>query len=233
MMPGWRTSSLSGEFEEIIENPVLIRARCLSSHAATFSFHMGDEASFVPRRFDADITPDSAGYLRAGSHAGSTASGVMADARYFPLACICRIHCNLCRFCILWFFRVAVGIASFQRKTSRTPATISFLFCERGILVMTVETEATLELTNNETIVLHAGYRKDPVTNSVAVPIYQTSSYQFDSTDHAADLFALKELGNIYTRIMNPHERRAGKNGCRPSRAASAASPSPRASRPR
>ena len=69
---------------------------------------------------------------------------------------------------------------------------------------MTVETEATLELTNNETIVLHAGYRKDPVTNSVAVPIYQTSSYQFDSTDHAADLFALKELGNIYTRIMNP-----------------------------
>ena len=69
---------------------------------------------------------------------------------------------------------------------------------------MTVETEATLELINNETIVLHAGYRMDPTTNAVAVPIYQTSSYQFDSTDHAADLFALKELGNIYTRIMNP-----------------------------
>ncbi len=69
---------------------------------------------------------------------------------------------------------------------------------------MTVETEATLELINNETIVLHAGYRKDPTTNAVAVPIYQTSSYQFDSTDHAADLFALEELGNIYTRIMNP-----------------------------
>ena len=55
-----------------------------------------------------------------------------------------------------------------------------------------------------ETIVLHAGYRKDPATNAVAVPIYQTTSYQFDSTDHAANLFALKELGNIYSRIMNP-----------------------------
>jgi len=55
-----------------------------------------------------------------------------------------------------------------------------------------------------ETIVLHAGYRRDPVTNSVAVPIYQTTSYQFDSTTHAASLFSLSELGNIYTRIMNP-----------------------------
>lgn len=55
-----------------------------------------------------------------------------------------------------------------------------------------------------ETIVLHAGYRKDPATNAVAVPIYQTTSYQFDSTEHAENLFALKELGNIYTRIMNP-----------------------------
>jgi O-acetylhomoserine (thiol)-lyase len=55
-----------------------------------------------------------------------------------------------------------------------------------------------------ETIVLHAGYRSDPTTNSVAVPIYQTTSYQFNSPEHAANLFALKELGNIYTRIMNP-----------------------------
>ncbi len=55
-----------------------------------------------------------------------------------------------------------------------------------------------------ETIVLHAGYRSDPTTNAVAVPIYQTTSYQFNSTEHAANLFALKELGNIYTRIMNP-----------------------------
>ncbi len=55
-----------------------------------------------------------------------------------------------------------------------------------------------------ETIVLHAGYRKDDATNAVAVPIYQTTSYQFDSVEHAANLFSLKELGNIYTRIMNP-----------------------------
>mgnify|MGYP001356045974 CR=1 FL=1 len=55
-----------------------------------------------------------------------------------------------------------------------------------------------------ETIALHAGWRKDEATNSVAVPIYQTTSYQFDSTDHAAKLFGLQEFGNIYTRIMNP-----------------------------
>jgi len=57
---------------------------------------------------------------------------------------------------------------------------------------------------NPETAVLHAGYRADPATGAVAVPIYQTTSYQFRDTAHAADLFALKELGNIYTRIMNP-----------------------------
>ncbi len=55
-----------------------------------------------------------------------------------------------------------------------------------------------------ETLALHAGWRADPSTGSVAVPIYQTTSYQFHSAEHAANLFALKELGNIYTRIMNP-----------------------------
>jgi O-acetylhomoserine (thiol)-lyase len=55
-----------------------------------------------------------------------------------------------------------------------------------------------------ETLALHAGWRADPSTGSVAVPIYQTTSYQFQSAEHAANLFALKELGNIYTRIMNP-----------------------------
>jgi len=55
-----------------------------------------------------------------------------------------------------------------------------------------------------ETIVLHTGYRSDPATTAVAVPIYQTTSYQFNSTEHAGNLFALKEFGNIYTRIMNP-----------------------------
>jgi O-acetylhomoserine (thiol)-lyase len=55
-----------------------------------------------------------------------------------------------------------------------------------------------------ETLALHAGWRADPATGSVAVPIFQTTSYQFTNADHAANLFALKELGNIYTRIMNP-----------------------------
>ncbi len=55
-----------------------------------------------------------------------------------------------------------------------------------------------------ETLALHAGWRHDPATNAVAVPIYQTTSFQFDSAEHASDLFALKQLGNIYTRIMNP-----------------------------
>ena len=51
---------------------------------------------------------------------------------------------------------------------------------------------------------LHAGYSPDPTTGSSAVPLYQTTSYQFKSTEHAANLFALKELGYIYTRLMNP-----------------------------
>lgn len=57
---------------------------------------------------------------------------------------------------------------------------------------------------NPQTQVLHAGWRADPTTGSVAVPIHQTTSYQFNSTEHASNLFALSELGNIYTRIMNP-----------------------------
>ena len=55
-----------------------------------------------------------------------------------------------------------------------------------------------------ETLALHAGWRRDPATKAVAVPIYQTTSYQFDDTGHASRLFGLQELGNIYTRIMNP-----------------------------
>jgi O-acetylhomoserine (thiol)-lyase len=54
------------------------------------------------------------------------------------------------------------------------------------------------------TLALHAGQVPDPTTGARAVPIYQTSSYVFKSTDHAANLFALKEFGNIYTRLMNP-----------------------------
>ncbi|WP_027390685.1 O-acetylhomoserine aminocarboxypropyltransferase/cysteine synthase family protein [Chrysiogenes arsenatis] len=55
-----------------------------------------------------------------------------------------------------------------------------------------------------ETILLHAGHTPDSTTNSRAVPIYQTTSYSFDSSEHAANLFGLKEFGNIYTRLMNP-----------------------------
>ena len=57
---------------------------------------------------------------------------------------------------------------------------------------------------NFETLQLHAGHQPDQTTNSRAVPIYQTTSYVFNDADHAANLFALKEFGNIYTRIMNP-----------------------------
>ncbi len=55
-----------------------------------------------------------------------------------------------------------------------------------------------------DTIAVHGGQSPDPATNSRAVPIYQTTSYVFNDTQHAANLFALKEFGNIYTRIMNP-----------------------------
>src|SRR6516164_4595948 len=55
-----------------------------------------------------------------------------------------------------------------------------------------------------DTLAIHGGQEKDPTTKARAVPIYQTTSYVFDDADHAARLFALREFGNIYTRIMNP-----------------------------
>ena len=57
---------------------------------------------------------------------------------------------------------------------------------------------------NLETKCLHSGYEPDPTTFSRAVPVYKTSSYTFRDTEHAANLFGLRELGNIYTRLMNP-----------------------------
>jgi len=71
-----------------------------------------------------------------------------------------------------------------------------------------------------ETLCLHAGYQPDPTTSSRATPIYQTTAYVFDSTDHAASLFNLQTFGNIYTRIMNPtnamfEERMAALEGGR------------------
>ena len=71
-----------------------------------------------------------------------------------------------------------------------------------------------------ETLCLHAGQLPDPATGSRAVPIYQTTSYVFDSADHAASLFNLQTFGNIYTRLMNPttavfEERMAALEGGR------------------
>jgi len=66
------------------------------------------------------------------------------------------------------------------------------------------DTETTPAAQGFETLALHAGQESDPTTNARAVPIYQTTAYTFDSSDHAADLFGLREFGNIYTRIMNP-----------------------------
>ena len=62
----------------------------------------------------------------------------------------------------------------------------------------------TRQSANPETLALHAGCRADATTGAVAVPIYQTTSCRFRDTEHASKLFALEELGNIYTRIMNP-----------------------------
>ncbi len=70
-----------------------------------------------------------------------------------------------------------------------------------------------------DTLSIHAGARPDPTTGARAVPIYQTTSFVFDDTDHAAHLFALQRFGNIYTRIMNPtnaafeERRRDGRAG--------------------
>src|SRR5687767_12119603 len=63
-------------------------------------------------------------------------------------------------------------------------------------------TEATMN--GFETLALHGGQEPDSATNARAVPIYQTTSYVFNDTDHAASLFGLKEFGNVYTRLQNP-----------------------------
>ena len=79
------------------------------------------------------------------------------------------------------------------------------LYCEPSISKNTKKGVKMSKSKNPETIALHGGeYRSDPATTAVAVPIYRTTSYQFNNTGHAANLFALKEFGNIYTRIMNP-----------------------------
>ncbi len=69
-----------------------------------------------------------------------------------------------------------------------------------------------------ETLCLHAGQQPDAATTARGVPVHRTSSYVFKSTEHAANLFALKELGNIYTRIMNPTQDVLEQTGCSPGR---------------
>ena len=83
-----------------------------------------------------------------------------------------------------------------------------------------------MPMTGFETKALHAGQEPDPTTNARAVPIYQTTSYVFNDTDHAARLFGLQEFGNIYTRIMNP-TRTCSKSESPRSKEESAALPSP------
>ena len=67
-----------------------------------------------------------------------------------------------------------------------------------------MSTELTSRNLRFETLQLHAGQEPDPTTGSRAVPIYQTTSFNFNNSEHAANLFALREFGNIYSRIMNP-----------------------------
>jgi hypothetical protein len=83
--------------------------------------------------------------------------------------------------------RASEASASILARTS------PLVLCLMRISEMKIETKA-----------IHAGFQPDPTTKSVATPIYQTTSYAFDDTQHGADLFDLKVPGNIYTRIMNP-----------------------------
>ena len=84
-----------------------------------------------------------------------------------------------------------------------------------------------------ETKQVHAGAVPDPTTGARAVPIYQTTSYVFETPSTPPNLFGLAEFGNIYTRIMNPTQRRARGSASPRSRAASRRSRSPPARRPR
>src|SRR3546814_3284513 len=91
-------------------------------------------------------------------------------------------------------------------RSTRTDTLVPSTTLFRSIYLYTYPTPTTYTATHMkfETLAIHAGYQPDPTTKSVAVPIYQTTSYAFDSTQHGADLFDLKVAGNIYTRIMNP-----------------------------
>ncbi|MDN5302903.1 MAG: O-acetylhomoserine (thiol)-lyase [Thermoanaerobacteraceae bacterium] len=91
------------------------------------------------------------------------------------------------------------GVLRDERKAENSP-----LLIEEGFFIPEIRGGIIMTNYRFNTLALHAGQEPDPVTGSRAVPIYQTTSYVFRSTQHAADLFALKEEGNIYTRISNP-----------------------------
>src|SRR5450759_2103396 len=84
------------------------------------------------------------------------------------------------------------------------PPLLAYCGCARLCERDKKESEMPTNSKHPETLVLHSGYRSDPATTAVAVPIYQTTSFQFRDTEHASKLFALAELGNIYSRIGNP-----------------------------
>src|SRR5512136_3153882 len=88
---------------------------------------------------------------------------------------------------------------AYGRYTSRVIVIVEY--CEVGNAGEGQMSASQLHL---DSVLLHGGQVPDPSTGARAVPIYQTTSYQFNDTDHAANLFALKEFGNIYTRLMNP-----------------------------
>src|SRR5690606_33788529 len=102
-------------------------------------------------------------------------------------------------------------ISHYYRKKYRHTFNVCALRCislHSGVMLalsyishLIINSRITIKL---ETLAIHAGYQPDPTTKAVAVPIYQTTSYAFDNTQHGADLFDLKVPGNIYTRIMNP-----------------------------
>src|ERR1017187_2618581 len=98
----------------------------------------------------------------------------------------------------------AVGFGRFDSRhgeSARSPIESSFAKPRQSI---SIPIPMSISSKNLSTLALHAGQVPDPTTGSRAVPIYQTTSFVFKNTDHAANLFALKEFGNIYTRIMNP-----------------------------
>src|SRR5450759_2154036 len=84
------------------------------------------------------------------------------------------------------------------------PPLLAYCGCARLCERDKKESEMPTNSKHPETLVLHSGYRSDPATTAVAVPIYQTTSFQFRDTEHASKLFALAALGNTYTRIGNP-----------------------------